>query len=876
MVADVKKRIYSFLLFLFSVLFILCIAAGAGWWALVRGVELEGLSLHSAYIEKIFLQYDNGFITRIGRININASGTETGNLTRLEKWASATRRILPFIREIDIDQIKYLNHTASFSYNDGKFTVIGDYFSLETQADYAMGAYYFDVEQLDIKPYRISFSGKASYIGREKRFLFDGMFDSSWGTGEIRVTEKNGQVETTIKSEEFSRISPFLRQFPIDREAIEWVSENIDAQSYRIDQLLLHFSLNELEKIGPENISGKATAQSATIQFSPELPPVKCDTINVSFQDDRLTFDLDHPAYEGRSIAGSNVYIDNVIEPDSVLAINIHATDKLDEAVLDILEAFDITLPFRQLSGETRAAISLLYDLPEFELTTKGIFSTRAGDWDWEGIPLQVEEAEVRLTDETITLVNASASYQDILRGSCSGTIDISTGHARLQSMIEDLEFKPKHATLLQGSDINTPVEVDFGGETIKVDLPQLQTGIRVFEEKTEIAIRDLSLAKPYVPLLESLNFSEGAVNISFSDPASIDFNGKFELPDSIFSLDGNPVTMFQFAGTRTPEKTSLSVNDGKILININGKAEISITDYLPTIKADRLKTDKTNSAYPLPIIITGQKILIDIKDFPLQTRKFECRLTDQKIMFTAVLDKGRLIYESAGDRIRLIGNGLDANLAEKFIRFTDLSEGLVNINLEGDADSYIGYLEFSNVVVRKYLLMNNLLAFINSIPALATFSEPGFDYDGYRIKEGIVLFDLQDKLLTIRQLRTDGITVNCEATGWIDLNENTLKLNIELITLKDYSKIIDLLPWAGYAILGEDGSLSTSLKIDGTLDDPNISTSIATDIIMTPVNILWRTIEWPFKLFKSREPEEKKPPEWFLPAPMAPQEKLP
>ena len=74
----------------------------------------------------------------------------------------------------------------------------------------------------------------------------------------------------------------------------------------------------------------------------------------------------------------------------------------------------------------------------------------------------------------------------------------------------------------------------------------------------------------------------------------------------------------------------------------------------------------------------------------------------------------------------------------------------------------------------------------------------------------------ISNSLLTIDQLRTDGTTINTEARGWVDLENDILKINLELISLKDFSKIISKIPWAGYAILGEDGSLSTSLLLSG------------------------------------------------------------
>ena len=172
------------------------------------------------------------------------------------------------------------------------------------------------------------------------------------------------------------------------------------------------------------------------------------------------------------------------------------------------------------------------------------------------------------------------------------------------------------------------------------------------------------------------------------------------------------------------------------------------------------------------------------------------------------------------------------------------------------------GVFEFSNVLFKKLALLNNVFSFINTIPALATLSSPGFDDDGYLVNEGIVHFELNNKLLTIQQLRTDGKTINTEAKGWINLENDTLEIRAELISLKDFSKIINTIPLAGYAILGDDGSINTSLLISGSMTKPEIKTHLSKEIVMTPINVVKRTIKWPFKIFDKPEDRENTKPE--------------
>jgi hypothetical protein len=168
-----------------------------------------------------------------------------------------------------------------------------------------------------------------------------------------------------------------------------------------------------------------------------------------------------------------------------------------------------------------------------------------------------------------------------------------------------------------------------------------------------------------------------------------------------------------------------------------------------------------------------------------------------------------------------------------------------------------------NNILIKDTKLLTNILAFLNAVPALATFSSPGFDPDGYRVNEGALYLHFRDNIVTIDELRTDGVAINTEAQGWINNDDRTLQLAMELTALKDYSWLLEKIPLAGYAILGENGTLSTSLDIRGSIDDPEITTNLTREILMSPINIIRRTIKWPFRLLEKisgRDREAPKP----------------
>jgi len=68
---------------------------------------------------------------------------------------------------------------------------------------------------------------------------------------------------------------------------------------------------------------------------------------------------------------------------------------------------------------------------------------------------------------------------------------------------------------------------------------------------------------------------------------------------------------------------------------------------------------------------------------------------------------------------------------------------------------------------------------------------------------------------------------------------------------LRSVSSTVHKIPAVGYILLGKDGTISLGLDVEGPLQKPKVKTTAAKDIVSAPLNILRRTITFPFHLFK-------------------------
>lgn len=853
------KRTFACLLVISG---ILALAVVFAWWSLKQGMNFRQLSIFSAEIKNLSIRLDRGFIIHVELMDI-AAGQAKDTGSGLERHVSSIQKWGYLIREIDIKRLNYQDHTLTVSYRNGQFLLENDRFVLEAAVAHAADVYHISLTELLIKPHELTVNGTASYNRSSDRFIFSGLFRAPLINGSIHINEYHGQIDALVGTAAFADLAPVLELFPIDREVVSWVADNTTAGQYRIKQLRLQFPLEKWRDIGPDQISGTAVADSAAVRFHPGLEPVLCDSIDISLHNDRLSFVLAAPRYKSKNLAGSSVHIDNLTGKGTRLVVHLRTETEIDEDVREVLNTYHLRFPFLQLSGTTKADLQLTFDLPEFTFQGEGTFVAGPGEWLWDRVLFHADGIHVALDNRTLTIRQAEISYQDILRARVSGFVDVQAKQAELDCDIDNLSFSIEKTQILRASRIQVPLIIDFGTDPVSVHFNEWQTVIRLGGGEKDIAIGSLRAVSPFVPLLDGLHFSEGFLRLAIPDKHAMRFNGEIEIPDTPLVLDNQPVSSFRFMGVRTPEKITASINEDRISVTVTDRLTVRVREYLVTVGRDAFfPDDDTQHSLRLPLTVIGARALLILDELMVPTGAFEFNADGQDRTFGASLEQGRFLYEASGEEFKFTGKGLNAETAHHFIKFADFGNGTLNVTLSGTAKQFNGYMEFNEVLIRDYLVMNNIIAFLNTIPALATLSSPGFDQDGYRVQEGFVHFDVVDKLLTIRQLRADGITVNCEATGWVDYNDRNLHLTVELFTMKDYSKIIGLLPLAGYAILGEDGSLSTSLEITGSLDELEIQTNLARDILLSPLHIIRRTVEWPFRQLEKLNGLSSGPPE--------------
>lgn len=212
----------------------------------------------------------------------------------------------------------------------------------------------------------------------------------------------------------------------------------------------------------------------------------------------------------------------------------------------------------------------------------------------------------------------------------------------------------------------------------------------------------------------------------------------------------------------------------------------------------------------------------------------------------------------------RIFSNGLSDKFINKVLKKKWFQDGSFNITIYGDFEKLNGKLEMVKTNVRNMYILNNLITFVNTTPAIINpilalptifrLGETDFNLDGYYVKQGNVNFDydINTKYLTINELYTNSKMTDFKVDGGIDLLNEELKLKFNVIFLKDFSKFINHIPLVGYIITGENGNFITQIDVKGDFNKQSFETHTIKDATDGVLGVIKRTLSIPLAPFVS------------------------
>jgi len=382
------------------------------------------------------------------------------------------------------------------------------------------------------------------------------------------------------------------------------------------------------------------------------------------------------------------------------------------------------------------------------------------------------------------------------------------------------------------------------------VESKSIDTIIVVNGDNWLINIGSIEKIVNYSNFLKLAKINNGDININGSYNSNINFNGSFKYPHKLLVVNNKHIDKYIVSGVYKPAKktTSLNINN---LVHINIDKDIKINsenigiDINELVDAFENNSSNKSSKNNINMVLKAKNCYLYIsKDRHVTSDSIDVQYFNNILTAQLVHKKGSAGFKFHNKKFHLYGEGFNDEFMDKLFALSKFKGGTLDFSMQGTTQEYDGVFNIKNTTVLEYKVLNNVLAFINTIPSLITFSLPDYNKNGLKIKNAYMSFKAKDDIFNIKGITLDSKELDILGQGTASFKNNSIDLKLNLKT--DLGSSASQIPVVGYILFDKD-SMSTSMSITGELTNPKVKSLIAQEIIINPLNIIKRTILLPY-----------------------------
>ncbi len=817
------------------------------------GISISHLKIASFNIEGLYLKLNKKFILEVDKVEIPK--TKKQKDFDVERILEKVKRILDFFEYIQLKEVNFKNEHYTLLFTDKILYMATDEFEIASHQIERVGSQLQAVvDLLYIKRYDVRFSGKIVYNYKQDVGLIHG--DAYYRDIKVGLAanKQKDRFFYVLKSNRFKELKPLIEKFGLSKSVSSWITDKVQAKSYQISTLkgTGRFDENSVDLMLDKMVA-KATLKDATIYFQEGVKPVKAQEIALIFKDGNLYLNLLKPLYGKKSLSGSRVSIRDLAKfTKPMLTINLVFNSKLDKEIHKILKAYGIAMPIYAKHSTINSNLTLTLNLHTKELTFASNFLLKRGIVSVGKADFPVAGGDVNIKKNIVTLKRVLLKDKS-LDATIDGTVDIKKQHANLTLNVKSLKLGEDKKSFMALKKSKVPVKLSFKKST-KITLPTLKTTINIYDNNNSMFIRmkDLNkISKSFTNL--PIDIDGGYLTIDTKDYKKFHFQGVIKR-EGCFFYDTDSVCYAQvpIEGSFSDDALLLKafdrhlIYDSKRSITKINNLNFDLKKYLEMSDTTNPKKDGKSLTKRMKVVAT--KSLLKYNKHTLVTDKYELGLLPNgNFHFRGHLGTDRVTVTRRGERLEIKATSIHDKMLHPLINFKGLQGGRYSVDFSGVlGENMKGTILLDGGLMRDFEAYNNLLAFINTLPALATFHSPGFNNKGFKIKQGVVKFSIiKGEKLFFDSVLIEGDSATISGDGVVDLKTKDIDVDLAIQTAKPMGKLISSLPIVGYILTGKNRSIMTvGLHIGGTLDKPKSKISPIKDVLMLPFKMLERTFK--------------------------------
>lgn len=555
---------------------------------------------------------------------------------------------------------------------------------------------------------------------------------------------------------------------------------------------------------------------------------LKIDAISIPFDLERLLLQVPTTYFEVKDVSAG--FIEGVVNlKDLTASFN---TDVL------ALSYSNVKL------NQSNTQINITYD-KKLNISSKNKISINVNDLD-----IDFRNFNLELNHDAYKIKDTFVSIDNLLSTKLDFNYDVKTKENQI--ILSKLNIKKDDKTIFTKSTLKLETILAENSTTVtsnELDVKFINNG-----DGWNLKANSLSKLAEDSQFLQDLNMTQGDISVSKNiNKKAINFKANVNYPYKVLIVDEKPIENYKISGQLIDKNMHLNVQN-KIDMTINEDINVYIHDCginIPQIRnffndinisSDKNGTSKTilNSKNIYFDLGSNRKIISDT----IQLQYVNSILTAQLIH-----KNGTAGLKLNDDKFHLYGSNFNDEFMEKISSLSKFKGGTLDFSVNGKLEDYNGVFYINDTTVLDYKVLNNVLAFVNTIPSLVTFSLPGYSKNGLKVKTSYGKFNVKDGLFNVSDFVIDSKEIDIFGKGVASIKNDTIEATLNLRT--DLGSNISKIPLVGYIIFDGD-SISTNMSVTGKLSDPDVKSLLAKDIIVAPLNILKRTILLPFQLISN------------------------
>jgi len=685
----------------------------------------------------------------------------------------------------------------------------------------------------------------------------------------------------------------------IDIKKLKYLNSNLDLKAK------VSLTNDQIEKL-IDNKDKNLELNDVVFYFDKNLKPIKANKVFIKYIKNDIFLTFKKPKYNNINLDNTSVKIQD-IKKNTILRIDLNTNNIFDNKVKNILHYYGVDLSVEQYSGQNNVNAKININLKTLNtdveinakiknsnikyedklIKSKNLIvsykdkildmNIKTGNISYDNMAINFDKLNLKLKDEIID-INTNNGYIIYDKEKVKYTnIIANIKNEIISSNIKKLYIK-EYDILLNNNKIlfnqkikkiNVKTNLIANDSDITID-----ANYYINTKKSDGYIKINSFIKKDLFAFRNKEFNYEYENIEDTHNLRID---KYALFYTKYGKAKHIIQINKFSPILREIKFLKNVsNNATIRIQTNNnfkstnmylsKAEFDIDDK----KFDKYNNQKSKYSY-LPKIdmdIYKSKIAYDGRYVYIKSARVNIINNKTNINIIPLDDSGKININVVGKHIKVDARNLSSKFLNRVMKENRFKGGRLDLYVNSTPRDVNGKVRFHKITVKNVRVLNNLITFINTTPAyfnpilalptLFHLGETNFSTNGYLIKEGSANFtyNIKDKLLKVSSIYTKGVMADFKGKLTANFANNKLNSKMQVIFLKDYSRIIKNIPILGYIIVGKDGNFETEVDIDGSFEKQTFQTHILKNTTGGILNMIKRTISIPLLPFVKNKDE--------------------